>query len=159
MKIAKTYSHLAKWLPLALTMIPLISCTGSSGTSEKKVTSSKLAGVWTLEKRVVPEGDVSVNQRLMKLSFNADGTFRSQYKGEPSQDWISSGQGAFVYNPPLLSLYWDSGAVSNITVTERDSDNLLFHHGRQMVPLASQEPQEVFVRRQAEKGPTRSPSS
>jgi hypothetical protein len=158
MKITNTFNRLVKLLALALAMIPLISCTGPSGTSEQKKGASSLAGTWTLGKRVLPEGDVSVDQRLMKLTFNADGTFRSQYRGDASQSWISSGQGAFAYNPPLLSLYWDSGAVSHVTVTERDNDSLLFHHGRQMVPFASQEPQEVFVRKQAEKGPTRSPS-
>ncbi len=91
----------------------------------------------------------------MRLALNTDGTFRADYRGDTTEKWITAGAGAFSYNSPLLTMYWESGATSVLLVRDAEPDRMVLHHGRNMVPLAEQDPDEVFVRINPEKGPTR----
>ena len=134
------------------------SCSRSHTGAEKSADASRLTGTWLLTARIVGNQDVPVTNRLMKLVFNSNGTFRAVYRGDETQKWIGAGSGGFSYARPLLTLFWDSGPVVTILVEEADPDRLLFHHGRSLVPLQNQEPDEIFVRQKIEKGPTRQPS-
>ena len=78
--------------------------------------------------------------------------------GKRTQEWIQAGDGAFSYDPPLLTLYWDSGATARLLVVESGPERLVFHHGRNLAPLNNQEPDEVFSRQKTEKGPVKKPS-
>ncbi|MBI5249688.1 MAG: hypothetical protein HY912_09350 [Desulfomonile tiedjei] len=108
-----------------------------------------------MKSRIVDENEVPVAQRFMRLALNPDGTFRADYRGESTQKWIKAGQGAFSYNPPMLTMHWESGATATLLVRAAEPDRMVLHHGRNMVPLAEQEPDEVFARMNPEKGPTR----
>jgi hypothetical protein len=145
-------------LGLFLLGILAISCSSQQKSAEKTGDAARLTGTWVLTSKVVEGRDVPVTSRLMKLVFNNNGTFRAIYKGEEAQAWIGAGSGGFSYTPPLLTLFWDSGATVTVVVEERDVERLLFHHGRNLAPLNNQEPDEVFVRQKIEKGPTRQPS-
>ncbi|MGB6066050.1 MAG: hypothetical protein WBG50_14715 [Desulfomonilaceae bacterium] len=136
----------------------IVSCSSQTGSVEKTADDSRLAGTWVLTSRIIKGQDVPATNRLMKLVFSNNGTFRSTYRGDEAQKWIAAGAGGFSYTPPLLTLYWDSGPVVRITVKETDPKRLLFHHGRNCVPLKNQDPDEIFVRQKSEKGPTRQPS-
>jgi hypothetical protein len=94
----------------------------------------------------------------MKLTFNPDGSFLASYRGDGTQNWIRAGQGGFAYHPPYLSLHWETGPVLTLLVREADSERLLIHHGRNVIPLKDQEPDEIFVKQKIEKGPTRGQS-
>lgn len=137
----------------------LFSCGGPATTVQKNDESSKLAGTWTLKTRIKDGVSSPVTERFMRLVLKENGTFHADYKGEESQRWIRAGQGGFSYSPPMLQFYWDNGPVVTLIVVEADQGKLLVHHGRNMVPLKDQEPDEVFVGETAPKrGPTRKPA-
>jgi hypothetical protein len=135
-----------------------ISCTSQPKSAEKSSDASRLAGTWVLTSKVVEGQAVPVTARFMKLTFNNNGTFRAIYRGDARQAWIGAGAGGFSYTPPILTLFWDSGPEVTIVVEEKDVERLQFHHGRNLVPLNNQDPDEIFVRQKTEKGPTRQPS-
>ncbi len=145
-------------LGLLLFSCLLVSCSSRTGSTEKTADTSRLAGTWVLTSRVIKGQDVPATSRLMKLKFSNNGTFSSTYRGDEAQKWIAAGAGGFSYAPPLLTLYWDSGPVVRIIVKETDPKHLLFHHGKNLVPLKKQDADEIFVRQKMEKGPTRQPS-
>jgi hypothetical protein len=145
-------------LGLFLLGILVISCTSQPKSAEKTDVGSRLAGTWVLASKIVEGQDVPATTRFMKLIFNSNGTFRAIYRGNERQAWIRAGAGGFSYTPPLLTLFWDSGSVVTIVVEEKDLEHLRFHHGRSLIPLKNQEPDEIFVRQKTEKGPTRQPS-
>ncbi len=134
------------------------SCSGEPAKVQKKDESAKLAGTWIMKSRIVDDKPQPVDQRLMKLHFGETGTFRAEYRGEASQPWITAGRGGFSYEPPYVTLFWDSGQVVTLMVREAAGDHLMVHHGRSLAPLADQEPDEEFERHKETKGPTRQPS-
>lgn len=148
-------------LVISLCLLPLLAvscCTENTAKVEKTDKASSLAGTWTMKSRVVEDAEEPVALRFLKLNLKEDGTFRADYRGEENQKWIQAGQGGFSYEPPLLTLYWDSGQVKSLLVREIQPEQLTMHHGRNLVPLKDQEPDEVFLRQKESKGPTRGPS-
>lgn len=136
----------------------LASCSDKGVSIQKNENASRLVGTWLLKARLIDGKETPATERYMKLQLKDDETFRSWYRGEASQPWISAGQGAFSYDPPHLSLHWDSGATVTLLVTEKGPETLEIHHGRNVVPLKDQDPPEVFVRQKPQTGPTRGPS-
>jgi len=120
--------------------------------------SGKIAGTWIMKSRIVGDNEEPVHQRFMRLHLSEAGTFRAEYRGTDAQQWITAGRGAFSYEPPYITLFWDSGQVVTLMVRSGAADSLLVHHGRNLAPLKDQEPDEVFDRQKETKGPTRRPS-
>lgn len=158
MQKAKSLRRYILILGLLLLGTLAVSCTSQPKSAEKNGDALRLNGTWVLTSKVIEGRDTPVTNRLMKLVFNNNGTFRAIYRGDEGQTWIGAGAGGFSYAPPLLTLFWDSGPAVTIVVEEKDPERLLFHHGRNLVPLINQEPDEIFVRQKIEKGPTRQPS-
>ncbi len=125
---------------------------------EKNENISRLVGAWVLKARIVDGNETPATERQMKLVLKGDQTFLAKFRGDESQTWINAGQGSFSYDPPLLTLYWNSGPQLTLLATETDSGELIIHHGRNLVPLQNQEPTERFVREKSQTGPTRQPS-
>lgn len=138
--------------------ILLVSCDRQTITVQKNDSNSLLAGTWIIQSRIIDGVDSPADESFLGFVFDADGLFKSKYRGEKSQEWTRAGEGAFLYNPPLLTLYWDSGDTATLLVVESGPDRLVFHHGRNLAPLINQEPDEVFARQKPEKGPVRKPS-
>ena len=141
-----------------VSLLALSSCTERTPKVERSDKAALLAGAWTMKSRLVAEREDPVVQRFLKLRLKEDGTFRADYRGQEDQKWIQAGQGGFSYEPPLLTLYWNSGQVITLLVRDAKPEQLVVHHGRNLVPLKDQEPDEVFVRQKERKGPTRGPS-
>jgi outer membrane lipoprotein-sorting protein len=141
-----------------LGLLALSSCTEKTAKLERSDNAALLAGTWTMKSRLAADREDPVVQRFMKLRLKEDGTFRADYRGEQDQKWIQAGQGAFSYEPPLLTLHWNSGQVITLLVRNAKPEQLLIHHGRNLAPLKDQEPDEIFVRQKEAKGPTRGPS-
>ena len=72
---------------------------------------SELLGTWVLAARIINGQDAPAQDRVVTIVFKKNGVFETSYKGEPDQEWVRAGQGAYSYNPPILSLHWDSGRV------------------------------------------------
>lgn len=140
---------------LILSAFFFVSCGSQNTAPQKTENAARFSGVWDLKYRIVDDSETPVTQRFMRLALNTDGTFRTDYRGDAAQKWIKAGQGAFSYNPPLLSMHWESGATSVLLVRDPTSERMVLHHGRNLVPMAEQDPDEVFVRLNPEKGPTR----
>ena len=141
---------------LSLTL--LASCSDQGKIPQKSESAARLSGIWDLKSRITDENEAPVTQRFIRLALKNDGTFRADYRGEANQKWVKAGQGAFSYSPPILTMHWESGAVSALLVRDSQPDRMVLHHGRNMTPLAEQDPDEVFVRINPEKGPTRNPN-
>lgn len=139
---------------LAVHAVLLIGCQSKSQAPEGVNRADRLQGTWTLMARIVDGQELPASQRVMRLTFNDKGTFTAEYRSDNDQGWIRPGKGVFRYLPPILSLHWDSGAVTTLLVTEMNEDRILVHHGRNLVPLRDQEPEEIFERQKLEKGPT-----
>ena len=118
----------------------------------------ELIGTWVLAARISEGSEKPADDRLVRIQFNQDGTFNIGYKGEPQQKWIEAGHGAYSYNPPMLSLHWDSGRIVPLLLSNVTAESFNAHHGRGFVPLKDQEPEEIFRKVTKEKGPTRSGS-
>ncbi|AFM24246.1 hypothetical protein [Desulfomonile tiedjei] len=145
----------ARFAILVTMALFLTACLGQSNAPQRSDQGIALAGIWDLKARVENEAENPVTQRFMRLAFNPDGTFRAEYRGDESQKWVRAGQGGFSFRPPVLNMHWDSGAISTLLVQNSDPDRMVLHHGRNMVPLAEQDPDEVFVKLKSDKGPTR----
>jgi len=148
-------------LPLivfTLLSLSLTSCDRQTGISQKNENNSQLAGTWIIKSRIVDGAELPADQRQIRFVFEPSGLFKANYRGEQIQDWIRAGDGSFSYDPPILTLYWDSGATATLLVVEAESDRLVLHHGRNLVPLVNQDPTEIFTRQIIEKGPVRKPS-
>ncbi len=135
--------------------VSLLSCGQEKPTKGADNRTGDLAGTWVLESRIQDEQAAPAGERLRKLVLKQDGTFACLYKGEPDQQWIDAGSGAFSFFPPLLRLYWNNGIMTSLLVVEKAPDRMRLHHGTNLVPLKEQEPDEVFVRRKQESGPKR----
>jgi len=135
----------------------LLSCD-SKPSKQTGADTQPILGTWTLKARITDGVEAPATERIMRLTLNPDGTFRALYRGDETQNWIKAGQGAFAFEPPYVTLHWESGAVTTIMVSQIEPDRLLVHHGRNLVPLKDQEPEEIFTRQKVEKGPTRGPS-
>lgn len=148
--------------PLMLLMLcALLAACGErhADLSEPSTEARLIAGTWVLQARVSGESETPASERIMRLVFTPHGTFRAHYRGDASQKWIRAGQGGFAYSPPNLTLFWENGATANLLVTERTPDRMKVHHGRNLVPLKDQDPDEIFVKQSLEKGPTQGASS
>jgi hypothetical protein len=144
---------------LGLLFLLIMGCDGTTRSTSKTDNAPALAGTWVLKAKITSDGVESpVSQRFMKLTFDADGSFRASYRGDENQNWIRAGQGGFSYHPPHLNLYWESGPVLDLLLRQVESDRLVIHHGRSLIPLKDQEPDEIFVKEKIEKGPTRGQS-
>jgi hypothetical protein len=143
-------------------MVPFVLLAAACGEKavpiEKNEFASRLVGTWVLKARIVDGTETPATERQMKLILKGDQTFVAKFRGDATQTWINAGQGSFSYDPPLLNLYWDSGPQLTLLATENGSEELVIHHGRNLVPLNNQEPTERFVREKSQSGPTRQPS-
>jgi hypothetical protein len=124
----------------------LISCGTSSSRTDESNENDRLVGKWLLISKVQEGKQVTVNEHQILFEFKQDGTFVSRYRYRPADEWLNAGAGAFIFNPPLLELFWNSGRVVALTVVEKQPDTLSFHHGRNMAPTPGQEPEQVFKR-------------
>jgi peptidoglycan hydrolase-like protein with peptidoglycan-binding domain len=139
---------------VSLFSLLLTGCDSKTASSQRTKNDAALVGTWILKTDVSSGGsETPVSQRLMKLYFNPDGSFKASYRGNASQNWIRAGQGGFAYIPPYLNLYWESGTLTTLLLRQAGPKRLLIHHGYDLVPLKDQEPDEIFVRQNAEKGP------
>jgi len=159
----RTFSkvYFSSILPLALIALLLVSCSGQSTAPKAEKPSgetNRLVGVWVLQSRMVDGVSGPAKERIMELVLKSDGTFRANFRGDETQAWIKAGEGGFSYDPPLLNLYWDAGYVVTLLVNELGSDQLQVHHGRTLAPEMGKDPDEIFVRRKVDKGPTRKAS-
>jgi hypothetical protein len=154
----KSASGYLRIITLILLVVLSISCDRQTGSVQKNENNSRLAGTWIIQSRIIDDVESPVDERFVRFVFDANGLFQSTYRGERTQEWIQAGDGAFSYDPPLLTLYWDSGATARLLVVESGPDRLVFHHGRNLAPLNNQEPEEVFSRQKTEKGPVKKPS-
>ncbi|HMK37209.1 MAG TPA: hypothetical protein VK463_19200 [Desulfomonilaceae bacterium] len=144
------------WLTLCIFFVA--ACDTKTASVSKTDNAPVLAGTWVLQTRIAEGVESPATQRFLKLTFNSDGSFRAGYRGDDTQKWIRAGQGGFSYTPPYLNLYWETGPILTVLVSEAGPERLVIHHGRNLVPLKDQEPDEIFVRQKVEKGPTRSQS-
>ncbi len=133
----------------------ILGCSSSTYNPQQTQNAEKISGAWVLKARIVDGVETPATQRIMKLMFNPNGSFIAFYRGEESQKWVRAGNGGFSFDPPTLTLYWDSGQNLTLLMLKNESDRLLLHHGRNLAPLSSQEPDEVFVKEAPEKGPTK----
>lgn len=156
---ASAHAPVFAW-PIALVLISFLvsACSTEQAKVQKKDESAKIAGTWVMKSRIVGDLEEPAKQRLVRLHLRDTGTFRAEYRGDDSQQWITAGRGGFSYEPPYITLFWDSGQVLTLMVREAAPDNLLVHHGRNLAPLKDQEPDETFDRQKDTKGPTRQPS-
>jgi hypothetical protein len=149
-------SHLIILLSLAALSFLLVSCGSQTSTSDTKSDEkSVLPGKWSLQARLVDGIETPANNRILEITFTKEGTFRANFRGDESQKWIRAGLGRYAYAPPLLTLYWETGPSVTLLVQELSPDRIRLHHGRVTIPMKDQEPDEIFVRRQVEKGPSK----
>ncbi len=129
----------------------LVGCSkGPSPTVPSNEKAKLLAGTWTIKSRISAEGtEQPAVDRQMKLALTGNGLFKAQYRGEAAQQWIVLGQGAFSYDPPWVTLYWDSGRITALTVLEKGPDTMKVRHGRNLAPVEGQEPDEVYAKETA----------
>ena len=156
--IMKNLRDLAICLLWIAGFVALTSCQDHKSTQKIKEPPDELIGAWVLSDRVIDGQLTPIQDGIIKLTFRKTGKFQASFQGQPNQKWVEAGQGVFSYDPPLLSLYWDSGRVVPLLLSELSSESLRFHHGRTTVPLKDQEADEVFKRLKPEKGPTRGTS-
>ncbi len=136
-------------------LVLMISCQEKGVQSSSEV-HPELVGTWVLTARTIQGQETPAKDRVLKLTFRKDGTFETSYQGETSQAWVQAGQGGYSYIAPILSLHWDSGRVVPLLITNLTSESFRAHHGRDLTPLKDQEPDEIFMKVQNQKGPTRS---
>ncbi len=135
----------------------MISCQEQRAQFSSEI-HPELLGTWVLTTRTIEGQETPAKDRMVKLTFKKDGTFRTSYKGDADQEWVHAGQGAYSYNAPILSLHWDSGRVVPLLLTNLTSESFRAHHGRDLAPLKDQEPDELFKKVKNEKGPSRNAS-
>ncbi len=143
------------WLALLpLTVIVLCGgCKEKAGAPDSSLNSPNLTGTWMLQSRIIEGVTVPAKDKIIRLQLDPGGKFQAFYKGEESQDWIRAGQGGFSYAPPKLTLHWESGQALSLLVQDKDPEHIFVHHGRNMVPLNNQEPDEIFVKQATNKAP------
>jgi hypothetical protein len=138
---------------IAICIVALLSsfsCGNDTASVRKSENNSRLVGTWILQSRVVGETEAPARERLIEFVFSGNDLFRSRYRGDSAQDWIGAGQGSFRYDPPYLTLYWDSGARAILLVADEGAERIRVHHGRNLVPGANQDPDEIFIREKAD---------
>lgn len=123
----------------------LASCSPEQATHKDGGQARLLAGAWMLKSRFVKGNWTPATQRQIKLELTDEGTFTARYRGNGNQEWIMAGRGAFDYDPPHLTFFWDSGRLVRLVVLERDSERMVIHHGSNFAPLKDQEPDELYV--------------
>ena len=153
----KNLLNFAVFLLCFISVSLLCSCQEQKTQISAEV-PSELLGTWVLAARIINGQDAPAQDRVVTIVFKKNGVFETSYKGEPDQEWVRAGQGAYSYNPPILSLHWDSGRVVPLLLSNLTPESFRAHHGRGLAPLKDQEPDEIFKKAQKEKGPTRSGS-
>jgi len=136
---------------LAVISLLLVSCGKESPQVTNPDEAKLLAGTWVLTARIVEGKEAPATGRQMRLVLKQDGTFRADFRGEANQKWTRAGQGAFSYIGPDLTFFWDSCQTGSLLVGDRDADRFRVHHGRNLVPMKEADPDEIFVREEAEK--------
>lgn len=156
------YDRISTWLPLLMLLMfcALLSACGErpSDLDEPSSDARLIAGTWVLQARMSGDAETPASDRIMRLVFTPHGTFRAHYRGDASQPWIRAGRGGFAYSSPTLTLFWENGATANLLIIEQTPDRMKVHHGRNLVPLKDQDPDEIFVKQKIEKGPTQGAS-
>jgi hypothetical protein len=139
---------------LLAAILALASCRGAAAPSLGPADdqAALLAGAWVSKARVVEGKEEPAVDRLVKIEFGEDKTFRYHFRGDAAQAWVLAGKGVYSYVPPSLTFYWDSGPVANLLVVSRDAARICVHHGRNLAPLHNQDPDEVFVKEPGGKG-------
>ncbi len=125
----------------------LVGCFKESPTIPSNEQAKLLEGTWAIKSRVTAEGvEQLAPDRQMKLTLTGTGLFKAQYRGDSGQQWIALGQGAFSYDPPWVTFYWDSGRITAITVLDKGSDTMKIRHGRNLAPVEGGEPDEIYAK-------------
>ena len=128
----------------------LASCSTEKAAHEDGGGQARLlTGTWLLKSRFIKGNWTPAIQRQIKLDMTDRGTFTACYRGDGNQAWIVAGAGAFDYDPPNLTFFWDSGQLVRLVVLERNAKRIVIHHGPNFAPLKDQEPDELFVVRKA----------
>jgi hypothetical protein len=144
-------------LAALLLILSLTSCGDKAPTITENPNGARLSGTWVLKTKFTETGgDAPSIDRQMKIVLSKGQLFEAEFRGNDSEKWIRGGQGSFSYDPPLLTLYWESGQTNALLVVEKDQNTMVLHHCRTMIPVKDQEPSEVFVRQKG--GPTRGAS-
>ncbi len=134
-------------LVLVVSCVMGCSSGGRSPSAQSDDNARLLAGTWVLRSRVSGEGrEEPAVERQMRLALTENGRFHAQYRGDSSQPWIRLGKGAFTYVPPWVTFYWESGRVAVLTVLEKGAETMKVMHGRNMAPMAGQEPDELYAK-------------
>lgn len=146
--------HCSPCIPLiALCLAALlfsVSCGRDIAPVQGNNDNSRLVGTWILQSRMVGETESPALERQLEFIFLGKDLFRARYRPDPTHNWIGAGEGSFRYDPPYLSLYWDSGATATLLVAEEGAERIRFHHGRNLVPAVNQDPDEIFVRKKVD---------
>lgn len=138
---------------IAAAAVAAVLITGyypQSGTTDPSPETKSFAGTWVLKARVEKGKEEPAATRQMVLDLSRDGTFEARYRGNPDQEWIKAGSGAYTYLDRMLTFYWDSGGQMTMMVVQRDNGRMVLHQGRSLVPLRDQEPQEIYVKEKPE---------
>jgi hypothetical protein len=133
------------YLALILTVCFIGGCSKDSISRRTENKAQELAGTWKLKSRIIEEHVVPAEKRQLLFEFNKDSTFKTFYRPESGEKWVKAGEGALLYEPPNLVMYWDDGRETHLIVLERNEKLLKVHHGRNLAPLEDQRPQELFV--------------
>ncbi len=129
---------------VALAALFLFACARDVQITSPNDQARLLAGTWILEAKIGDGKEAPVSERFMRLVLHDEGTYRADYRGDPTQQWIVAGRGVFSFVPPVLTFFWDSGNVSSFLVLDRESNRLHLHHGVNLAPLKDQSPDEVY---------------
>ena len=147
-KLSFTHTQLAGLCLIALLFS--FSCGRDTASIQKNDNNLRLVGTWILQSRVDGEIEIPARERQLEFIFLGKDLFRARYRADSTHDWIGVGEGSFRYDPPYLSLYWDSGATATLLLAEEAAERIRFHHGRNLVPAVNQEPDEIFVRKKVD---------
>ncbi len=150
--------HLRSIITAGLALALLVGCGAEETVQQDNDRARLLAGDWILRNRIVDNKTAPVTQRHMRLLLKPGATFTIQVKGDAGRPWITAASGGFSYLPPHLTLFRDYGPVVRLTVVQAEKNRLHIHHGRNLVPLADQEPDEIFHREDSAKKKTKSAS-
>ncbi len=146
----KLSSSRIRLIGLSLLILFSLSCGGPTGSIQKNQNNSRLLGTWVLNARLAGEMERPAEERQIMFTFLGNDLFTARFRADGAQNWTGAGRGSFSYQPPYLYLYWDSGATATLLVTEVGPESIRIHHGRNLVPMLGQDPDEIFVRQKTD---------
>ena len=122
------------------------SCSKQASDLDETNQAKLLVGTWTLKATITKDKKSTVLDPQKRIIIKQDGTFELLVRSKDDQPWSKFGTGALYYSPPLLTLYWNSGAEEILTLTERKSNRFILHVGQSFAPTKELHPDEVYER-------------